>query len=86
MKRPQLAMIKWLDHASFAQNGWHSLAELADLTPSEVISVGWIAAEDDHIVLMYSTSAPDCIAVSGEICIIKKTILKRWKLPDPSLG
>ena len=58
--------------------------ELQELEPVPVFSVGWVIKEDKDCIVVVSTVLRSEGTGFGEICILKGTIQKRWRLRDPS--
>ncbi len=76
----QATLIEWLDHSSFSLNHWRDLAELQDLAPKPCTTIGFIVHETkDHLVVA-GTANPEQDRYNGEMCIVKKCIVKRKKL------
>ena len=79
-KLGELALIEWLDHASLEGSHWQTLQDAATLAPVIVKSVGWVLREDKHTVVLVPHASQEFDLTFGEICLIKRTILKRKKL------
>jgi hypothetical protein len=75
----ELVYIEWLDHVAFGASEWRNVDELKTLTPIVVMSVGFVAEEDEDSVLLVSHLADNNTGF-GEILIIKKTIVNRKKI------
>lgn len=82
-RQPELVLLKWLDHSTFKKAEWHEFDQATELSPVTFWSVGWIIREEsDYVVLANTSDRSEC--THGEFCIIKKAILERIPLKDPS--
>jgi hypothetical protein len=83
-KPPRLEAIRWLDHSSFADAGWKPIEHIvATLAPMVMTSVGYSIHETPEFVTLVSSVSGDGVCASGDTCIMKSAILKRWRLADP---
>lgn len=81
---PRLEIIQWADHCSYSRAGWKDFDDLKELTPAVMHSVGWVVQEDNKkLVIMTHTSRENGNG-TGEMCIIKSTVQRRWRISDPS--
>ena len=63
--------------------GLEVLEDINELDPMTVITVGFVVKETpDHVNLCCSIDAKD-YSFAGDLCIIKSTIVKRWRLKSP---
>lgn len=85
MKRPQLEVIEWLDHCTFADNSWRSEQSVKELEPVSVLTLGFVVHETKEWVTVVSTVGNNG-AMSGEFLILKKVITQRKKLTLPMKG
>lgn len=82
-KARRLEAIAWRDHCSYSASGWKSLGDINELAPMTIITVGFVVKETpDHVNLCCSIDAKDYV-FAGDFCIIKSTIVKRWRLKSP---
>jgi hypothetical protein len=84
LKPPKLEIIKWLDHAVTPIAGWQHIPDMMDLQPCTIVSVGWVLREDKDSLLIVPTVDRGYGTSMQSTTIVKKAILKRWKLNDPS--
>lgn len=82
-KKRRLEAICWLDHCTYAQAGWKSEQTLKELEPLAVMSVGWVIRETKKHVVLAATIDSQDTNFMGDQCIIKSTIVKRWRLKSP---
>ena len=83
-KKRRLEAIRWADHCALSDSGWKSPEDVNAMEPTTIVSVGFVAKEaPDHIVLI-ATVTDSGHSMTGEICIVKSAIVKRWRLPDPT--
>jgi hypothetical protein len=82
--QPKLNIIKWVDHSSFSENTWRDIAVYADGDTFVVFTVGWVVYEDKDVVVLLSTAARESSKGFGDMKILKKAIVNRWELNDPS--
>lgn len=81
-KKPaRLEIVKWMDHCT--SSGWRRLTEVEESTPAEVYSVGWVIGEDSKTINLCPSSDREMYGIDT-LSIIKKCIIKRWKIKDPS--
>jgi hypothetical protein len=83
-KKRRLEAIRWLDHCSYSDSGWKSAEDIANLTPSPMVTVGYVAKETKDHVVMVGTLSGSGHTAAGEICLIKSAIVKRWRISDPT--
>ena len=81
-KKHFLEFIKWKDHCSFSDAGWRSEEQLKELQPTTILSVGFVIYETPKYLLLAAT-ASDQGNFCSDLCIIKSTIVKRWRLKSP---
>ena len=82
-KARRLEAICWMDHCTYSQAGWKSEQDLTDLEPLAVMSVGWVIKETKLHVIIAATIDSQDKNFQGEQCLIKSTIVKRWRLKSP---
>lgn len=74
----KLVILKWADPASPGDTGWHTPQELIrNLTPTIVMSAGWVIHEDENAVILAGSVADDGVQCSGETVIPRGCILAR---------
>jgi hypothetical protein len=76
--REVIEYIEWEDHVSLAESGWKSRDDAHGLTAEVCKSVGFILRENAKEIVLVSSLAGH--QVDGEVCIIKKTIVRRERL------
>lgn len=86
---PRLELIKWQDHCVVSGSGWKKLDAVLNNTPIDIFSVGWVYKETDDAIWLVShqdkTVALDGgSTIDGEMIIVKKAIVARHLLHDPS--
>lgn len=79
-----LEIIHWRDHVSFHEVSWRDVDDIAELTPADVFSAGWVISEDETKLVIAAHFDRENGTAVGEMCIIKSTIVQRWTLSDPS--
>jgi hypothetical protein len=84
--KPKLEVIHWRDHCSVDNSGWKDTRMLCALSPTDVVSVGWVIAENKDCLVILSHSARDGNNNNGEMCIVKSAIKTRRKIKDPSVS
>lgn len=72
--------IEWVDHSNFARSIWRPLEDIRDLTPFEVISVGFTIKETSKYIIIVSHLSDEDNSATGEMCILKATIKSRHKI------
>lgn len=75
----QVWMVTWVD--SFCQDGWVHPTRLNTL-PSHIVSVGFIAHEDDHAVTLTDSWSEDSGNVHCPLSIPKAAITQRLRVAD----
>ena len=85
-KKDPLVLVEWLDHSGYVGNQWRDQDFVADdLVPTVIRTVGWILKETKfHIILISTRDDTQNAVCQHEMCIIKRTIIKRYTLKDPS--
>ena len=78
---PTLVVLEWLDSCALHGGTWNDTEDAAAISPSRCRSVGWILREDKQAIVLASHFAEH--QVGGEMCILKKTIVRRWTLANP---
>lgn len=81
-EKPALWFFEWRDHTVNRDVGWIG-ADEPFITPSTVLSVGWVLAEDDESVYVASHLDPDDGIHQGAFCIIKVCIVNAVKMETP---
>lgn len=76
-----LELIHWMDHSSFTENRWHGFDDF-DNQPMKCQTAGWVIKEDKHALTIVATASENEKHL-GDMTIVKKAILNRWKLRDP---
>lgn len=82
----RLEIIQWLDHCSINDN-WKRNAEVKELEPAIVYSVGWVIHENDDYLTLVAHCGVDTDGnmsdeeqSTGEMCIVKSAITQRWSV------
>lgn len=70
-----LTVILWEDSSSLVGATWNSIEDVRNSKPIICKSVGWIVSEDKHCVRLGAHISGD--DVGGDLCIPKKSIVKR---------
>lgn len=76
--RNSIEYIEWEDHVSLAESGWKDKSDAHSLKAEVCKSVGFILRENSKEIVLVASIAGH--QVDGEVCIIKKTIVKRERL------
>lgn len=77
-----ITVVEWMDSCSLKGGTWNDTEHVEELSPHQVRSVGWLLKEDRDVIVLVPHAAQH--QVSGELCILKGTIVRRWKLADPT--
>lgn len=75
MKLGPLTIIDWEDSASLVGATWNAIEDVRKSRPIVCKSVGWVAAEDRLCVTLVAHTSEG--NASGDLCIPKKSIVKR---------
>lgn len=75
--------ITWLDHCALHGGGWKAQDDIETLRPMPMYSVGWVVKETKKHVTLISHGNNEGSA-KGDMCIIKKCIIRRVRLKERS--
>jgi len=70
----KLVKITWWDHSSYSTQCWRSRAEVEELKPLKVHTVGYVVKETKRYITLVNTWVADDEELRGELCIIKSCI------------
>ena len=76
-----LTLIEWLDHCSLDGGHWQTVESAETLTPVIVQSIGWLLKETKETIVLVPHLSQGQGQVFGEVCILKRVIIKRKSLP-----
>lgn len=72
--------VRWLDHSAFDSNNWHEMSStMSDITPFEVVTLGYLLKEEEDYIIVASTITSNENTL-GEFCILKACIKERRDL------
>lgn len=79
-----LIVVEWVDSCGLKGGHWGSTEDAKQLTPSDCRSVGWLINETDDAIVLAAHVTPH--HVSGEMCIPKVAVTKRWPIKITKKG
>lgn len=84
---PTLEVVLWLDHCSLRgeSGAWKQMGDVTKMVPLRMYTVGWVLVEDKDKIIIASQGDREGSNVDGDILILKRLIVKRWKIKDPSM-
>lgn len=81
--RGTLVYVEWLDHCSRGDSGWGTLDDVVALEPVYCSTVGFVISETKDTVTLASTVADSGDMLLGDLCILKKAVVRRTRLVKP---
>lgn len=76
----KLLFVRWQDHHTFHENKWRDIDEFEEVPVYEVQSIGWLVKENKNHLIVAAHCAFDVDQITGEMMILKKTIVERREI------
>ena len=77
----KLLYIRWQDHHNFSSAEWRDFEDFDEIKSFTVDSVGWLMNETKTHVALAAHCSFDTEQATGEMMILKKTIIERREIP-----
>jgi len=77
-----ITVIEWRDSCSLRGGVWNDQNDLAQCSPSQCRSVGWVVSENKMSITLAAHASET--QASGDMCIPKTAVVRRWTLTDPT--